>query len=93
MVYMPSKKITKKVPDKPLDTATNDRLRELIEGAGLKRVEALALYNKGLHVLARCSDHSWKSYFSKPGTDRWRHVRHQVLQHAEKVFGPLVGKG
>jgi hypothetical protein len=73
MVYMPSKKITKKVPDKP--------------------VEALALYNKGLHVLARCSDHSWKSYFSKPGTDRWRHVRHQVLQHAEKVFGPLVGKG
>ena len=92
MVYMPSTTSAKKALDKPRNTANNDRLRVLVEATGLSRAGSLALYNKGLHVLARCSDHSWKSYFSDPDSERWRHVRNEVLERAEKVFGPM-GQG
>ncbi len=78
----PSKKVR--------DATSNDRLRELVQASGLTQVAALALYNKGLNALAKCSDHSWKSYFSEVTSKRWRHVKPEVLERAEKVFGAML---
>lgn len=70
------------------ETANNDRLRELVKGAGLTQTAALALFNHGIKVRP-LSESTWKGYFCDPDSRRFRGFAAELLAHAEKVFGPL----
>ena len=77
MVYMNTK-----------NNVNNERLRELVTGAGLTQPAALALFNRGIKVRP-LSESAWKSYFCTPGTARHRRFTDELLIHAEKVFSSL----
>lgn len=66
----------------------NERLRELVSGAGLTQSVALTLFNRGLGPAAY-SESSWKAFFSNPDTTRFRPLSDDLLAHAEKIFGKL----
>lgn len=66
----------------------NERLRSLVQGAGLSQPAALLLFNRGVKVRP-LKESSWKAYFCKPGTARYRSFSDELLEHAEKVFGKL----
>ncbi|WP_131421389.1 hypothetical protein [Comamonas thiooxydans] len=70
------------------DNANNDRLRELVQGAGLSQPEALAQFNRKLK-LRPASESAWKIYFCAPETTLHRSFTNELLSNAEKVFGPL----
>lgn len=70
------------------DNANNERLRELVNGAGLTQPAALALFNRKLGVRP-LSESAWKSYFCTPETTRHRRFTDELLSIAEKVFGPM----
>mgnify|MGYP001604923885 CR=1 FL=1 len=70
------------------DNANNERLRELVNGAGLTQSAALTLFNRKLG-LRPLSESAWKSYFCEPETKRHRRFTDALLGVAEKVFGPL----
>lgn len=67
------------------ENTNNERLRELVTGAGLTQTAALALFNRGIKVRP-LSESAWKSYFCAPGTARHRRFTDELLAHAEKVF-------
>lgn len=69
----------------------NERLRSLVQGAGLSQAAALALFNRGIKVRP-LSESTWKGYFCAPGTARYRGFASELLEHAEKVFMPLQRK-
>ncbi len=71
-------------------TSNNERLRQLVKEAGLSQPAALLLFNRGIRVRP-VSESAWKSYFCKPETTRYRTFSDELLEHAEKVFGPLLG--
>ena len=62
----------------------NIRLRELIERAGIRQLDALALFNRGL--IKPYSSSAWKAYLADPDSARWRRFDDALLAHAEKVF-------
>jgi hypothetical protein len=62
----------------------NERLRALIDQAGLTQVEALTLFNRGL--IKPYSVSAWKAYLADAGATRWRRFDEHLLAHAEKVF-------
>jgi hypothetical protein len=66
----------------------NERLRELVEGAGLKHAPALTLFNRGFGIRG-IKESTWKGYFCDPRTTRFRGLNDELMTHAEKVFGPL----
>lgn len=66
----------------------NERLRELVQDAGLTQPVALTIFNRGLGPAAY-SESSWKAFFSNPETTRFRPFSDELLEHAEKVFGRL----
>lgn len=66
----------------------NDRLRELVEGAGLSQPVALTLFNRGLGPAAY-SESSWKEFFSSPDTTRFRALSDELLAHAETIFAKM----
>jgi len=66
----------------------NQRLRELVGGAGISQAFALTLFNRGLGPAAY-SESAWKGFFSSPDTTRFRPLKDDLLAHAEKVFGKL----
>lgn len=66
----------------------NERLRDLVEGAGLTQLEALALFNAGLEPRGYSFEH-WKSFFSDPGAKRYKAFRDDLLVRAEKILGKL----
>lgn len=66
----------------------NERLRQLVEGAGLTQKEALALFNAPLGPAGYSFDY-WKGFFCDPAARRYKHLRDDLLAHAEKVFGKL----
>jgi hypothetical protein len=66
----------------------NERLRHLVEGAGLTQPAALTLFNRGFGVRG-IKESTWKGYFCAPDTTRFREFNKDLLGHAEKVFGPL----
>lgn len=68
--------------------SNNDRLRELVEGAGLTQAVALMIFNRGLGPAAYSLD-SWRAFFVDPGKARFRPLRDELLQHAEKAFGKI----
>ena len=66
----------------------NERLRLLVQGAGLSQPAALLLFNRAIKVRP-IKESSWKAYFCKPDTTRYRKFNDELLEHAEKVFGKL----
>lgn len=73
------------------EKSTNERLRELVEGTGLSRAVALTLFNRGLGPAAY-SESSWKAFFASPDTTRFRPLKQDLLEHAEKVFAKIEKK-
>lgn len=72
------------------EQTTNERLRELVESTGLTQAVALTIFNRGLGPAAY-SESSWKAFFASPETTRFRSLKQELLDHAEKVFSK-VGK-
>jgi hypothetical protein len=70
-----------------INDPNNERLRALIEEAGLAQVAALAEFNDGL--VKPYSLSAWKAFLSDPGSARWRRFDDALLRHAEKVLGKL----
>lgn len=66
----------------------NERLRQLVEGAQLTQAAALSLFNRGLGA-AGYSLSAWKAFLAQPDSVRFRPLRDELLQHAERVFGKL----
>jgi len=66
----------------------NERLRQLVEGAGLVQPVALTIFNRGLGVRG-LKESTWKGYFCDPSTTRYRGFNDDLMEHAEKVFGPM----
>jgi hypothetical protein len=77
MMFMNTKKRT-----------NNERLRELVEEAGLAQAVALTIFNRGLGP-AGYSESSWKAFFCRPETTRFRPLSDDLLAHAEKVFAKI----
>lgn len=69
-------------------STNNERLRDLVKGAGLTQPAALALFNRGFGIRG-IKDSTWKGYFCAPDTTRFRSLNDELLAHAEKVFAPL----
>lgn len=69
----------------------NKRLAELVEGTGLTRAEALALFNAPLGPAGYSYDY-WKGFFCDPNTRRYKELRDDLLAHAEKVFSKITKK-
>lgn len=68
--------------------SNNERLRELVEGAGLVQPVALTIFNRGLGIRG-LKESTWKGYFCDPTTTRYRGFNDDLMAHAEKVFGPM----
>lgn len=71
--------------------SNNERLRELVKASGLTQPVALTIFNRGLGP-ARYSESTWKAFFCDPTTDRFRPLKDELLEHAEKAFGSLTKK-
>lgn len=68
--------------------SNNERLRDLVEGAGLSQPVALTLFNRGLGVRG-LKESTWKGYFCAPSTTRFRAFNDELMGHAEKAFSAL----
>lgn len=67
----------------------NERLRELVKACGVTQPVALTIFNRGLGPAAY-SESTWKAFFCNPSSDRFRPLKDELLEHAEKVFGKLI---
>lgn len=72
--------------------SNNERLRELVEASGLTQAVALTIFNRGLGPAAY-SESSWKAFFVRPDSARFRPLKDELLVHAEKEFAKLAKKG
>ena len=72
--------------------SNNEQLRDLIEAAQLKQEAALAIFNKKLGPAAY-SLSAWKAFMTGPDKARYRPFSDALLEHAKKVFEPLIKKG
>lgn len=70
------------------EKSNNERLAELVKGAGLSQPAALTLFNRGFGIRG-IKESTWKGYFCDPHTSRFRGFNDELMAHAEKVFGPL----
>lgn len=70
----------------------NERLRELVEASGLTQAVALTVFNRGLGPAAY-AESSWKAFFVRPDSPRYRPLKDELLAHAEKEFGKLAKRG
>lgn len=78
MVYMHTKPLT-----------NNERLRILVEASGLTQAVALTVFNRGLGPAAY-AESTWKAFFVRPDSPRFRPLKDELLAHAEKEFGKLA---
>lgn len=69
----------------------NERLRELVEASGLTQAVALTIFNRGLGPAAY-SVSTWKAFLVKPDSPRFRALKDDLLEHAEKQFAKLDKK-
>lgn len=72
-------------------TTNNQRLRDLVQGAGLSQPDSLEKFNMGFGIRG-LSQSSWKAFFCDPASARYREFSDAYLGHAEAVFGPLQGQ-
>lgn len=66
----------------------NDRLRELVEQSGLTQAVALTVFNRGLGPAAY-SESTFKAFLAKPESPRFRPLKDDLLEHAEKQFAKI----
>lgn len=78
MVYMNTKHLS-----------NNEKLRELVEASGLTQAVALTVFNRGLGPAAY-SESTWKAFFVRPDSPRFRPLKDELLAHAEKEFAKLA---
>jgi len=78
MVYMYTNKLT-----------NNERLRELVEASGLTQAVALTVFNRGLGPAAY-SISTWKAFFVRSDSPRFRPLKDELLAHAEREFAKLA---
>lgn len=71
-----------------INDPNNDRLRTLIEGAGMTQLDALAIFNRGL--IKPYSQSAWKAFLADRGAARWRRFDDALLIHAEKVLAKKI---
>jgi hypothetical protein len=70
------------------ENTNNERLRVLVEATGLSQHVALTIFNRGLGPAAYSLD-TWKAYLVNPDSKKFRPLKDELLQHAEKAFGKL----
>ena len=68
--------------------SNNERLRELLQGAGLSQPVALTIFNRGLGPAAYSLD-TWKAFLASPESKKFRPLKDDLLAHAEKAFTKL----
>jgi hypothetical protein len=71
--------------------SNNERLRKLVESSGLTQAVALTVFNRGLGPAAY-SESTWKAFFVRPDSPRFRPLKDELLAHAEKEFAKLKRK-
>lgn len=69
-----------------MKSVNNERLRALVQGAQLSQTQALLVFNERLGP-AGYSVSSWKAFFVRPASKRFRPLKKELLAHAESVFG------
>lgn len=72
--------------------SNNERLRKLVEASGLTQAVALTIFNRGLGPAAY-SESTWKAFFVRSDSSRFRPLKDELLAHAEKEFAKLHKKG
>ena len=72
----------------PVAQSTNEQLRQLVERAGLTQAVALTIFNRGLGPAAYTFD-TWRGFFVKPESSRFRPLKPELLEHAQKTIGQL----
>lgn len=70
-------------------TTNNERLRELVDASGLTQVVALTVFNRGLGPAAY-SESAFKAFLAKPESPRFRPLKDDLLEHAEKQFAKVA---
>lgn len=63
----------------------NDRLRELIDAAGVTQAVALTIFNRGLGAAGYSMD-TFKAFLARPDSAKFRALKDELLAHAEKQF-------
>lgn len=66
----------------------NERLRALIEAAGVTQAVALTIFNRGLGPAAYSMD-TFKAFLVRPDSAKFRVLKDELLAHAEKQFAKL----
>lgn len=69
----------------------NERLRDLVDEAGVSEAVSLTIFNRGLGTAARSME-DWKSFLAEPGTQRFCVLDNGLLAHAEEVFAKVIRK-
>jgi len=71
-----------------INDPNNERLRTLIEDAGLTQLAALAIFNRGM--IKPYSESGWKAFLADRSSARWRRFDEALLIHAEKVLAKKI---
>ena len=71
--------------------SNNDRLRELIEEAGVTQPVALTIFNRGLGPAAYSWD-TFKAFLVNSEAAKFRPLKDELLEHAEKQFAKVKKK-
>lgn len=69
-------------------TTNNERLRELIEAAGVTQAVALTIFNRGLGPAAYKMD-TFKAFLARPDSAKFRALKDELLEHAERQFAKV----
>ena len=66
----------------------NERLRALIEDAGVTQAVALTFFNRGLGPAAYSMD-AFKAFLVRQDSAKFRPLKDDLLAHAEKQFSKI----
>ena len=67
----------------------NERLRELIDAAGVTQAVALTIFNRGLGPAAYKMD-TFKAFLVRPDSAKFRVLKDELLAHAERQFSKVT---
>jgi hypothetical protein len=73
------------------DHQNNDRLRALIDKAGVTQAIALTIFNRGLGAAAYSMD-TFKAFLVRADSAKFRPLKDELLAHAEKQFEKYAQK-
>jgi hypothetical protein len=73
----------------PIAKTNNERLRELIAEAKVTQPVALTIFNRGLGVAAYSMD-TFKAFLARPDSAKFRPLKDELLEHAEKQFAKVI---